>query len=216
MGQGVGVREISPHLLVEARHIRVVDVREPWERQEGTGIIPGSRLFPMGVLLDDPEVLLASYPTDTPIALACMSGRRSGLLVPVLEGVGYVEVYNLVGGMLGWGGAGLPAAAMDFALSLETPPSLTVEQAARALVSCFVAESVQNALNRDRDLDAFDPRALVDTALALERPADGRHTLDTLLRALDRVAEIARIDGHPIATIAANMDRMRALFSGAR
>lgn len=58
------------------------------------------------------EVLgrLDELPTDKEkyIYSFCRSGRRSGIVTLQLREAGYVHAYNVVGGLLAWGGAGFP------------------------------------------------------------------------------------------------------------
>lgn len=76
----------------------LVDVREPMEVAAGT--LPGALNIPLGSLVErqgelDPAV---------PVVLLCRSGARSAQAAAYLTHQGYVNVTNLVGGMLAFVG----------------------------------------------------------------------------------------------------------------
>lgn len=86
----------------------VIDVRDGAELR-ATGKAKGARHVPLAVLAmklnpSSPE-RLAGVTTDTPIALYCASGGRSGGAADALRRMGYSEVYNL-GGLADWQAAG--------------------------------------------------------------------------------------------------------------
>jgi molybdopterin/thiamine biosynthesis adenylyltransferase/rhodanese-related sulfurtransferase len=99
------VPQVSPEeaqRLLARGGVQLVDVREPWEYEDAH--IADSRLIPLG---DVP----ARYPEidrATPAIVYCKSGGRSAKAVAFLQGQGYERVYNLTGGILAWGNAGLP------------------------------------------------------------------------------------------------------------
>ena len=76
--------------------IVVVDVREPQEYQINR--IPGSRLIPLGELPQRYEEL----DPDAAIVCQCKSGMRSAKATAFLRGIGFKNVRNLAGGILGW------------------------------------------------------------------------------------------------------------------
>lgn len=98
-------QEVGPHeaqtLLGEAL---VVDVREPWEYQEGH--LPGAINIPLSSL----PARLSELPQDRPILLVCNSGNRSGVAADFLVQQGFPgeKVYNLEGGTYAWMASGLP------------------------------------------------------------------------------------------------------------
>lgn len=96
----------SPELyqrLQTQEPVIMVDVRSPEEyRQDGH--IRGSRLVPLTVLLQRSEEL----PKDRPIVCVCRSGSRSHAACRQLASLGFTNVTNLVGGIIGWRRAGLP------------------------------------------------------------------------------------------------------------
>lgn len=62
---------------------------------------------------------LDSLPRDTPIVLYCSVGYRSGEVGKKLQEAGFLQVYNLYGGILEWKNSGYP---------LLTPAGDTTEQ----------------------------------------------------------------------------------------
>jgi len=83
----------------------LLDVRTEGEFKQG-------RLENTYALIPHEEVLsrLDELPADKEkyIYCFCRSGRRSGLATRQLREAGYIHVYNIVGGMLAWTGAGFP------------------------------------------------------------------------------------------------------------
>ena len=80
----------------EALHI--VDVREPQEHAEFN---IGGKLIPLGDIramqVDEIEDL-----KEEEVIVYCRSGGRSGQAAMILETMGFQNVKNLAGGMLGW------------------------------------------------------------------------------------------------------------------
>ncbi|WP_448568634.1 rhodanese-like domain-containing protein [Thermus sp.] len=98
-------QEVGPHeaqALLEGA--LVVDVREPWEYQEGH--LPGAVNIPLSTL----PTRLHELPQDRPILLVCNSGNRSGVAADFLVQQGFPgdKVYNLEGGTYAWMASGLP------------------------------------------------------------------------------------------------------------
>ena len=69
-----------------------VDVREPSEWQAGH--IEWAILVPLG---DIEAGRLDKIPKDTPVALYCRSGRRSGIAYDILKKAGYTNITNAWG-----------------------------------------------------------------------------------------------------------------------
>lgn len=74
---------------------RVYDVRTPEER--ATASIPGTRL-----LNPDEADRIAALPKDTPLIFHCHHGGRSQAAAEHFAGLGFTEVYNVVGGIDAW------------------------------------------------------------------------------------------------------------------
>ena len=97
-------REIKPAEAFEkgrAREIYLVDVRELGEWQQAR--VEGSIHAPLSTLQEN----AATLPTDKPIALLCLSGRRSADAARLLESTGRT-CSNVEGGLVAWRQAGLP------------------------------------------------------------------------------------------------------------
>ena len=92
--------EMTPRELKErldrGEPIVVLDVREPQEYQINR--IPGSTLIPLGELPQRYEEL----DRDAAIVCQCKSGMRSAKATAFLRGIGFKNVRNLAGGILGW------------------------------------------------------------------------------------------------------------------
>ncbi len=113
--------------------------------------------------------------------------------------------------MLAWTGAGLPACGV---VPPEEPLApVSVQRFPRLLLSCFAAETVENSLDGNEHASALDPASTVEAAL--REPHLQPDSLAAMLRALDRVAEVARRNRFSLQKIAENTDRLRAaLLSG--
>lgn len=77
---------------------RVIDVREPWEYEEGH--IPGCTLKPLGQIQDWHKELNK----NDELVLVCRSGSRSAGAYEYLEKQGFTKLKNLSGGMINWRG----------------------------------------------------------------------------------------------------------------
>jgi molybdopterin/thiamine biosynthesis adenylyltransferase/rhodanese-related sulfurtransferase/molybdopterin converting factor small subunit len=99
-GSDVVTDDMTPRELKErldrGEPILVVDVREPQEYQINR--IPGSTLIPLGELPQRYEEL----DRDAAIVCQCKSGMRSAKATAFLRGIGFKNVRNLAGGILGW------------------------------------------------------------------------------------------------------------------
>jgi len=82
----------------------LLDVREDKEVQEGS--INGAKHIPLGKLATHMSEL--SNAKDKAILVYCRSGNRSGSACAQLSKEGFVDVYNLAGGIVGWESANLP------------------------------------------------------------------------------------------------------------
>ena len=99
--QDVSPSELAALLAGDERPV-VVDVREPWEYQQGH--IAGAVLLPLGQLAWRTQELDASRP----VAVVCASGSRSLSAAALLGQKGFQKIYNLSNGMDGWARQGLP------------------------------------------------------------------------------------------------------------
>jgi len=101
------IQDIQPvelnDLLINGNGSRpvVVDVREPWEYQQGH--IPGAVLMPLGQL----SSRLNELDLEKPVAVICATGNRSQSASALLGQKGFKTVYNVVGGTMQWMRSGL-------------------------------------------------------------------------------------------------------------
>lgn len=94
-GREITVRELKDMMDRKARFV-LVDVRE--EHEFAIARIPGSRLIPLGKVLERASELS----TADDIVLHCKSGGRSMKALEKLEGAGFKKLKNLRGGILAW------------------------------------------------------------------------------------------------------------------
>jgi molybdopterin/thiamine biosynthesis adenylyltransferase/rhodanese-related sulfurtransferase len=94
------IRTISVHdlkrKLTQAQPFTVLDVREPFEHE--IAHIEGSKLIPLGQL----KARLNELKSDQEIIALCKSGTRSAHAVQLLQGAGFMQSFNLEGGIDAW------------------------------------------------------------------------------------------------------------------
>jgi len=98
---GIDVSQLRQRLTAEPAPF-LLDVREPWEYQEGH--VPGAQLIPLGEL----ELRVNEVPRDRPILAICHSGQRSLAAAGYLQHLGYTAVSNVDGGTAAWIERGFP------------------------------------------------------------------------------------------------------------
>ena len=91
--KALSVRELKA--LLDGGDITLVDVRPDDERARAALATP-FRTF------DDGIEALTSLPKDTPLAFLCHTGNRSAQAAEHFRGLGFAEVYNVVGGIEAW------------------------------------------------------------------------------------------------------------------
>ena len=74
----------------------IVDVREPWEYQQGH--VPGALLIPLGQL----SMRVSELNPERPVAVICATGNRSQSAAALLGQKGFKTVYNVSGGTSSW------------------------------------------------------------------------------------------------------------------
>lgn len=79
----------------------IIDVRQPDEYEAAH--VDGATLIPLGELTGR----LGELPADRTLYIMCHSGGRSAQATAFLEAQG-IDAVNVVGGITGWYGAGLP------------------------------------------------------------------------------------------------------------
>ena len=88
--------------LVESGNGQIIDVRTPEEVTEG--YIKGAE----NINIYDPnfEANISKLDKNKPVYVYCKSGGRSGNAMSKMEELGFMEVYNLEGGIGAWNNAG--------------------------------------------------------------------------------------------------------------
>lgn len=87
-----------------AAEVVLLDVRTP--EQYAQGHVPGS--VNIDFYAADFAEQLDLLPKDVPYVVYCRSGNRSGSTMPIMEDLGFTEVWDVDGGILAWNQAGLP------------------------------------------------------------------------------------------------------------
>jgi len=100
--QAGALQNVSVQDLASAEGAFLLDVREPWEFEQGHA--PGATLIPLGQLAGRVDEL----PDGTPIFVMCRSGNRSLTASDILIAAGKQDVRNVQGGILAWQQAQLP------------------------------------------------------------------------------------------------------------
>jgi rhodanese-related sulfurtransferase len=78
--------------------LRIVDVREQWEYNEGH--IPGSLLRPLGNI----RTWAGEFPKQEELIVVCRTASRSGVAYKYLLSMGFTKVKNMSGGIITWRG----------------------------------------------------------------------------------------------------------------
>jgi len=203
-GTMVGIGRLTPEQLAQALHVTIVDVRDEDERYSGLGYIPGSISVPDDVCRSRDTEELLELPSA--VAFVCLSGKRSLACAEKLVARGVSDVWHLEGGILAWQAQGYALCGVRDVPSDELIELSSPAEFPRAVLSCFVAESVEAQLDAGaREID--DPTDVVERVFQM---ASDRMDASRLIASLDRLAVHARRAGHPNERIAANVDRMRA------
>ena len=95
---------LSSSQLATHTDVQILDVRGPFELEEGT--IPGAVTIPLAELVPR----LDELDPDAPTVVYCAGGYRSSTAASVLRAAGFADVSDLLGGWSGWVRAGLPVA----------------------------------------------------------------------------------------------------------
>jgi rhodanese-related sulfurtransferase len=88
-------------MMIDGLPVVIVDVREPWLYSEGH--IPGAINIPYED--NSQQKVLQVLRPDDRIVFVCHGGPMGDELGTILVENGYIEVYNLTGGMRRWRGA---------------------------------------------------------------------------------------------------------------
>ena len=91
-----------------APRLHFLDVREVDEFQDCHA--PSSRNVPLSLIMEGRAGEELRMPKDDSVYLICRSGRRSASACELLSHQGFTRLFNVLGGMEAWKGAGLPIA----------------------------------------------------------------------------------------------------------
>lgn len=86
--------------IITQNDVTVIDVRTAGEYQEGH--IKNAKNI--NVQSKDFREKMEKFDKEQPIYIYCRSGTRSGKAGKILEEMGFVEIYDLNGGILSWKG----------------------------------------------------------------------------------------------------------------
>lgn len=104
--QALGINEILCENLQEKKsEFKVIDVRRDDEFTGELGHIEGAELKTLG-----PDLLdyLDNEERDVQIVFVCRSGGRSGQATQMAQQMGFINVSNMIGGMIEWNRLNLP------------------------------------------------------------------------------------------------------------
>ncbi|MCC6723306.1 MAG: rhodanese-like domain-containing protein [Saprospiraceae bacterium] len=93
----ITVQELKKRLDEGDNNFVLIDVREPYEREEFN---IGGQLVPVGSVMGAIPSLMDHK--DKEVVVYCRSGNRSGMAKQLLVASGFTNVRNLLGGMLTW------------------------------------------------------------------------------------------------------------------
>jgi rhodanese-related sulfurtransferase len=200
------VSQVEPQDLAPARQILIIDIRPLGERFDGLGFIPGSLCVPAASIGSGARAAF-TVPPMQPVALACLTGRRSfELAVSIAATRQPGTTFNLAGGLMRWRTSGLPVAGLDARLNLrDRDPSADLSATCREMAACFMAEAVELSLDAGLDVD---PMQLFNQCCAQAGVNPDAPELLGLVRALDLVASRSRELGNDHDRIAENIDGM--------
>lgn len=92
--KNISVSELQQ--MLRAGGVRLVDVRS--EAEVARGYIQGAEMLPLHLL----PLRLTELNADLPTVFYCQMGGRSAQAASFATGRGFVEVYNLQGGIAAW------------------------------------------------------------------------------------------------------------------
>lgn len=90
----ISVQELK-NLISRQQDIQLIDVREPFEFQQGN---IGGHSIPLGTILENQKKI----DKELKKIILCRSGMRSKKAIEILRSSGFKNLYNLEGGLLEW------------------------------------------------------------------------------------------------------------------
>ncbi len=129
----------------------ILDVRQPWEYEAAH--IPGGQLLPLPELANNYQKLEPEKPT----IVYCAIGGRSRVAAQMLSGLGFIEVYNLAGGIKAYQGhkaVGPRELNLDLVRGDETAAEITTLACGMEKALQLFYETLQGR-TQDRELQAL-------------------------------------------------------------
>jgi hydroxyacylglutathione hydrolase len=105
--EDIGPQDLN-QMLQDGNGLVLVDVREPWEYQQGH--VAEALSIPLGSLAQR----ISELDSSKPVAVICATGNRSQSAAALLGQKGFEKVYNVQSGMVGWQQRGLPISRNGF------------------------------------------------------------------------------------------------------
>jgi rhodanese-related sulfurtransferase len=106
MPEGLEVSTDETARALADKSARVVDVREPYERE--AGYVEGTEHIELGQL----SAAAQDFDREQPVIFYCRSGARSLMAAQALSGAGF-DAYSMAGGISRWAGEGRPLSPED-------------------------------------------------------------------------------------------------------
>lgn len=99
----IDASELAQWVNDATQNLRIIDVRQM--REIAMGTVPRAEPLPLNVL----PANINELPREGKLVIVCHSGARSAQACMFLQQMGFSNVYNLRGGMVGWAQSGFPA-----------------------------------------------------------------------------------------------------------
>lgn len=99
------------------KNFLLLDVREPGEISAGKIETDESMAIPRGLV--EMQFIRKVKDLNSPVVIYCLKGSRGALAADTLKSMGYTNVYNLTGGLLGWIADGHPVSNFFGEFELE-------------------------------------------------------------------------------------------------
>ena len=120
--QDLELHSITPEalhgLLTSKQEILLFDVRQPLDLLANSEIIPGATRIPPRELLENP--LLIPKEKDSVVYCTCPSDKTSRVILRRAQGMQFLRIKFLRGGLAGWKAKGYPVEQYEKSFHLDT------------------------------------------------------------------------------------------------